>query len=382
MATNVVMPRISDTMKEGMVSKWLKAVGEAVQKGEPIVEIQADKATLEIEAYASGVLRRIVVPEEATVPLGTTIGIIAGADEDIGEPEPAPMAKPAAPAPEDAPTGRIKASPIARKMAKERGIDLAAVAGSGPGGRIVKRDVLAHEPPAPATAPAARDEEIPLTPMAKAIAERMTLSKTTAPHLYITIEVDMGRALAMRAAVNEQCAGRAKITINDLVVKAAAMALKAHPEINSSFSGDRIIRRGGVHIGIAVDVPGGLVVPVVRDCGRKTLAQISAEAKDLAARARDGQLEEADYTGGTFTISNMGMYSVENFAAIINPPEAALLGVASVRRVPAVVGDAIVPAERMKMTLSGDHRVFSGGQAMEFLNDIRRLLESPMNLVV
>ena len=395
MATNVVMPRISDTMKEGMVVKWLKAEGEPVAKGEPLVEIQSDKATLEIEAYASGVLRLVIAHEEEIVPLGETIAVIAGADEDISgllpdtpadcTPSPADTLV-ASPAPTPKPSSRTKASPVARKMAEERGIDLATVTGTGPDGRIVKRDMLAYQPPRPArpapTQARAEDEEVRLTPMRKAIAERMAQSKAAAPHFYITVEVDMGRAIEMRRQVNEQCGDRVHLTINDLVVKAVALALRQCPEVNSSFAGDRVIRRGGVHVGIAVDVPGGLVVPVVCDCDQKSLAQISAESKALVQRARDGKLAEDEYTGGTFTVSNMGMYNVENFAAIINPPEAALLAVASVRRVPAVVGDAVAPADRMKMTLSGDHRVLSGAVAVKFLDEVRRLLESPMGLVV
>jgi len=406
MASTVIMPRLSDTMKEGMVAKWLKAEGDPVEKGEAIVEIQSDKATLEVEAYESGVLRRIVAREEEVVPLGEAIAIIAGADDDISgletavEPEasaPPPAPKPeAAPAPKTASaTGRIKVSPLARKMAAQMGIDLAIVQGTGPGGRIVKRDIVGVGEAAPVTAsvPAApvaktpvqvtrEDEAVSLSPMRKIIAQRLTESKTTVPHFYITIEVDMGAALALRAQINEQCQDRVKVTINDLVVKAAATALAKFPRVNSSFDGDRVIRRGRVNVGVAVAMEDGLVVPVIRDCDQKGLAEIGAEARDLVERGRQGKLAEEEYTGGTFTVSNMGMFNVENFAAIINPPEAALLAVASVRKAPVIKDDVVVPADCMKMTLSGDHRVMNGQVACQFLDEIRRLLENPLNLVV
>ena len=409
MATTVIMPRLSDTMKEGMIAKWLKAEGDPVEKGEAIVAIQSDKATLEVEAYESGVLRRIVVREEEVVPLGEAIAIIAGPDDDLSgletAAEPAASAPPPAPKPEAAPaaeappsTGRIKASPLARKMAAQMGVDLASVQGRGPGGRITKRDILgaSEAPPAPASTPATavapvprtpvqvtrEDEAVSLSPMRKIIAQRLTESKTTVPHFYITIEVDMGATLALRAQINEQCQDRVKVTINDLVLKAAGMALAKFPRVNSSFDGERVIRRGRVNVGIAVAMDDGLVVPVIRDCDQKALAEIGAEARDLVERGRQGKLTEEEYTGGTFTVSNMGMLNVENFAAIINPPEAALLAVASVRKVPVIEADAVVPGDRMKMTLSGDHRVMNGQVACEFLDEIRRLLENPLNLVV
>jgi len=379
MPTYVVMPRLSDTMKEGMIARWLKAEGDAVSRGDPLVEIQSDKATLEVEAFEAGVLRRIVAQEGAVVPLGETIAVIGDREEALPDlPPPAPQPEAAEPRSDR----RVKVSPLAKKMAARMGIDLSSVAGTGSGGRIVKRDILAaaEQPPAqPAPAPA---QAVALSPMRKIIAQRMAESKANAPHFYITIEVDMARALDLREQFNARGEDQLRLTINDLVIKAAAGALAQFPDVNSSFDRDRVVRHGQVHVGVAVDVADGLVVPVVRDCDRKGLSQISVEVRDLVARGREGKLAPEEYTGGTFTVSNMGMFHVEDFAAIINPPEAALLAVGSVRRVPVVQGDAVVPGDRMKLTLSGDHRVMTGVTAAKFLNEVRRLLEKPFNLLV
>lgn len=379
MPTYVVMPRLSDTMKEGMIARWLKAEGDAVSRGDPLVEIQSDKATLEVEAFESGVLRRIVAQEGAVVPLGETIAVIGDREEAL------PDLPSAAPQPEAAAARsdrRVKVSPLAKKMAARMGIDLASVAGTGSGGRIVKRDILAAAEQPPAQPAPAEAQAVALSPMRKIIAQRMAESKANVPHFYITIEVDMARALDLREQLNARCEDRLRVTINDLVIKAAASALAQFPDVNSSFDRDRVVRHGQVHVGVAVDVADGLLVPVVRDCDRKSLSQISAEVRDLVARGREGKLAPEEYTGGTFTISNMGMFRVEDFAAIINPPEAALLAVGSVRRVPVVQGDAVVPGDRMKLTLSGDHRVMNGVTAAKFLNEVRRLLEQPFNLLV
>ena len=379
MPTYVVMPRLSDTMKEGMIARWLKAEGDAVSRGDPLVEIQSDKATLEVEAFESGVLRRIVAQEGAVVPLGETIAVIGDREEAL------PDLPSAAPQPEAAAARsdrRVKVSPLAKKMAARMGIDLASVAGTGSGGRIVKRDILAAAEQPPAQPAPAEAQAVALSPMRKIIAQRMAESKANAPHFYITIEVDMARALDLREQFNARGEDQLRLTINDLVIKAAAGALAQFPDVNSSFDRDRVVRHGQVHVGVAVDVADGLVVPVVRDCDRKGLSQISVEVRDLVARGREGKLAPEEYTGGTFTVSNMGMFHVEDFAAIINPPEAALLAVGSVRRVPVVQGDAVVPGDRMKLTLSGDHRVMTGVTAAKFLNEVRRLLEKPFNLLV
>ena len=313
------------------------------------------------------------------MPLGETIAVIGDREEAL------PDLPSAAPQPEAAAARsdrRVKVSPLAKKMAARMGIDLASVAGTGSGGRIVKRDILAAAEQPPAQPAPAEAQAVALSPMRKIIAQRMAESKANVPHFYITIEVDMARALDLREQLNARCEDRLRVTINDLVIKAAASALAQFPDVNSSFDRDRVVRHGQVHVGVAVDVADGLLVPVVRDCDRKSLSQISAEVRDLVARGREGKLAPEEYTGGTFTISNMGMFRVEDFAAIINPPEAALLAVGSVRRVPVVQGDAVVPGDRMKLTLSGDHRVMNGVTAAKFLNEVRRLLEQPFNLLV
>jgi len=313
------------------------------------------------------------------VPLGEAIAVIGGPEEALPD---LPAAAPGPEAVEPRSGRRAKVSPLAKKMAARMGIDLASVAGTGPGGRIVKRDILAAAEQAPAPAAPAEPEAVALSPMRKIIAQRMAESKANVPHFYITIEVDMARALDLREQFNARGEDQPRVTINDLVIKAAAGALAQFPDVNSSFDRDQVVRHGRVHVGVAVDVADGLLVPVVRDCDRKSLSQISAEVRDLATRGREGKLAPEEYTGGTFTISNMGMFRVEDFAAIINPPEAALLAVGSVRRVPVVQGDAVVPGDRMKLTLSGDHRVMNGVTAAKFLNEVRRLLEQPVNLLL
>ena len=398
MATAVVMPRLSDTMKEGKIIKWRKAEGEPVAKGEVILEVETDKATMEVESFGAGVLRKILVPEGKTVKIGTNIGVIAKPEEDISKylavkPEivekPAaqkPAAeKPATPpvtpaAPPEAAAERIKISPLARRLAAEKGIPVETIKGTGPGGRIIQKDIEAA-PAAPSVA-AAPGEEIELSPLAKALAERVTKSKQQAPHFYVTVEVDMGEAIKMRTSLNAVDPEAPKITFNDIVVKAVALALRKHPELNATFAGDKIIRYKRIDVGMAVALEDGLIVAVVRNAAEKGLATISAEARGLIERARAKRLKPEEYTGSTFTVTNAGMYNVENFAAILNPPEAGILAVSSIRKVPAVVDDKIVIAERMKMTVSADHRVVHGVQVAMFLNEVKRILENPLNLVL
>jgi pyruvate dehydrogenase E2 component (dihydrolipoamide acetyltransferase) len=402
MATAIVMPRLSDTMKEGKVVKWRKAEGQAVTKGEVILEVETDKATLEVESFASGILRKILVPEGKTVRIGTNIGVIAAPDEDISRflapkptlapppaPPPAPPKAPPAASPSPPPTApaappptaeRIKVSPLARRLAAEKGIPLDTLKGTGPGGRIVMKDIeAASVQPVTAAAPG---EEHELSPLAKVLAQRVTASKREAPHFYMTVEVDMGESAKMRTSLNAVDPEAPKISFNDIVLKAVALALKKHPQLNASFSGGKVIRHKRIDVGIAVALEDGIIVAVLRNCAEKGLAAIATEATDLISRARAKRLKAEEYTGSTFTVSNAGMFNVESFAAIINPPEAAILAVSSIHKVPAVVEDKIVIANRMKITLSADHRIVNGVQAAQFLNEVKRILENPINLVL
>lgn len=437
MITKVVLAKLSPTMEEGTIVRWAKNEGDAVKVGDVLAEIETDKANMEMEALAAGVLRKILVPAGGTAPTGALIGVIADAGEDIApilaQAGPAPVAKPKstapaaptlpapqalsptapavpAPAPPE-PAGRVKASPLARAMATQRNIPLHTVAGSGPGGRVVKRDIDAYvtgalgipistaEPvgaprlPAPAgiARPAAAaaspvppgvvpGQEIPLSSMRRTIAKRLVESKFSAPHFYLSMEVDMGPAVELREQL--QRGESVKISFNDLVVKASAKALRHFPLVNASWGGDKIVTHAPVHVGVAVAIPDGLITPVLRDADRKSVLDISREMKDLATRARDKKLRPDEYTGSTFTISNLGMYGVSHFTAIINPPESAILAVGTVRKEPVAAGEAIRIGHRMTLTMSCDHRVVDGALGAEFLGEVRRLLENPASLFV
>jgi pyruvate dehydrogenase E2 component (dihydrolipoamide acetyltransferase) len=456
--TKVVLAKLSPTMEEGTIVKWTKKEGDVVKVGDVMAEIETDKANMEMEALGAGVLRKIFVPAGGKAPVGSLIGIIADAKEDISAmlaqapaaaaPAPAPAAvaapavKPpaapppaaapkgaaasataaapvpsAAPAPAAAPAteapvavaaptpaiapaappdhtdGRVKASPLARTMAARQNIPLAAVAGSGPGGRIVKRDIEGYAPGPPAAAaragapapvvpfPAvAAGQDFPLSGMRKTIARRLAESKFSAPHFYVTVEIDMGAAVALREQLLK--GENVKVSFNDLVLKACAKALTRFPMVNASWGGDKITTHGEVHLGVAVSIPDGLITPVVRNADRKSVLDISREVKDLAGRAREKKLRPEEFMGSTFTISNLGMFEVSDFTAIINPPEAAILAVGSVSKVPVVDGDKVTIGHRMKVTLSSDHRVVDGALAAQFLQDVRRLLENPVSLFV
>jgi pyruvate dehydrogenase E2 component (dihydrolipoamide acetyltransferase) len=436
--TKVVLAKLSPTMEEGTIVKWTKKEGDPVKQGDVLAEIETDKANMEMEAQGSGVLRKILVPAGGKAPVGSLIGVIADPNEDISKmvaaaaapappapapPQPqaqqpppqtqapqtapaAPASPPAAAAPSPAPGprpvpapgsaegGRVKASPLARSMAAHRNIPLDAVAGSGPGGRIIKRDIEswagaspAARGPAPAAPPAPSGptitpgEELPVSNMRRVIAKRLVESMFTAPHFYVTVDIDMDAAVALREQL--QRGEDVKVTYNDLVVKACAKALTRFPLVNASWAGDKIVTHGEVHVGVAVTIPDGLITPVVRSADRKSVLDISREVKDLATRARDRKLKPEEFTGSTFTISNLGMFGVTEFTAIINPPESAILAVGAVQRV-AVVGedDDIRPGHRMKVTLSSDHRVVDGAMAAQFLAEVRRLLENPVTLFV
>lgn len=437
MATKVYMEALSPTMEEGQVVKWLKAEGDAVAEGDVLAEIETDKATMELVARGEGVLRRVFAGEGAVMPVGEVIGVVASADEDIsaleaaaesgaagapapeagGQPAdagavppagvadspasaeatatPSASAQPASPA--DGPPGRVKASPVARRLAVESDLDIGAVAGSGPGGRIVKRDVeaavaqglrpaaVAPAPgPAPALPPVPVDAgpgfaDVPLSQMRKTVARRLAESLGPVPHFYLTVDVDMKRALAARARVNALLAERqeGKASLNDLVIKAAAAALVRHPACNAWWQGDSVRRFDRVHMGVAVAVPDGLITPVVRDAHAKGLGRIGQEIRELAARAREKKLRPEEYTGSTFSISNLGMFGIEEFTAVINPPEACILAVGAVEDRPVARDGQVVVRPRMRVTMSCDHRVVDGAEGASFLSTLKTFLEEP-----
>jgi pyruvate dehydrogenase E2 component (dihydrolipoyllysine-residue acetyltransferase) len=414
MASRVLMPKGSDTMTEGKVLKWLKNEGEQVANGDPLVEIETDKVDMEVESMASGVLRKVLVQAGETVPVGQMLAVIGKAEEDISslissnggapaakapaELKEAPAAQPvvAAPVPQPATpapaafSGRILASPLARRIAREAGLDLAAIQGSGPGGRIIRRDVeSATATGAPLHAPAPqfvpqgpefRDE--PLSQMRKTIAQRLAQSLGPVPHFYLTIDVDMKKAKELRESANKLNADL-KLTYNDIIVKACAVALTQHPEVNASYTGNAIRYHNRIHLSIAVAIEGGgLITPVVRDCNFKTLQQVSAESKDLIARARTRKLKPEEYTGGTFSVSNLGMMGIVEFSAVINPPEGAILAIGSVEEKPVVENGQITIGYRCRMTLSCDHRVVDGATGARFLQSLQQILENPLLLAL
>ena len=423
MATKVTMPQMGFDMTEGKVARWLKKVGDPVKQGEAVVEIETDKVNIESEAQGNGVLREILVSDGTTVPVGTMIAIIGAPDEDLTaiKTEAGLVAAPAAEKPAAAaqpigaattPTvvapitegnGRIKASPLAKRIAQEKGISLTQLMGTGPGGRIVKRDVETATPavaapvvfaqPIVAAVPAVaqpsvlgpsilKAEEITPTKLRQTIGRRMVASKQTVPHFYVTSEIDMAEAMTLRSKLNALVDEAGKISVNDMVLRAAAVALTHFPGINASFGENVIVRHGAVNMGIAVALEQGLITVVVADADRKPLAQIAREAKDIVNRAKNGKARPEEMQGSTFTVSNLGMFDVDEFVAIINPPEAAILAIGSVRDVPVVKNGQVVPGKTMKVTLSADHRVTDGAEAAKFLQEVKRNLEEPLSLLV
>jgi pyruvate dehydrogenase E2 component (dihydrolipoamide acetyltransferase) len=382
MASRVIMPKLTDSMEEGVVVKWRKAEGERVESGDVLAEIETDKAVMDLEAFASGTLLKVLVPEGTTVPSGTLIGVIGESDEDIrdilagGQPS---AARPSAPRPSPAAVaspGEDKlASPRVRTLARERGIDLKTVRGSGPGGRIVERDL---EPFLPKREQPTV-QEIPLTQMRKAIVRMTTQSKAPVPHFYVTIEADMAEGLRV-IEESKKAAASSPISINHLLIAAAARALRQHPGLNASFAGETIRIFTSIDIGIAVALEEGLIVPVLRDCGSKTLAQIAEAERALVARARSRDLSPEEYTGATFLISNLGKFDVESFSAVILPPAATALAVGSVREVPVVRDGRVEVGHRMMLTLSCDHRVIDGAVAAQFLQTFKQALERARDL--
>lgn len=414
MATVMEMPKLSDTMKEGAVARWLKKEGEKVTAGIPVVEIETDKATMEFESPASGTLLKIIVGDKETCELNAPIAVIGKPDEKWEEAlekymskkkgssggqakqaQPASLGT-AAPvaaqsqAPVASPAGstaeRLRASPLAKRVAEEKGIDLRSVQGSGPHGRIVVRDLEsassgagALSSAAFASAPVAEMEKVPLSMMRKTIARRLVESVSTAPHFYLTISLNMGPLLAWRKATVAKLNEAERFSVNDIIVFLVSRALRKHPNINASWQGDFIAQYNAVHMGVAVALPAGLITPVVRHADKLSLIQIAQRGRELIKLARDGKLQPDDYAGGTFTISNLGMSGIEEFTAIINPPQAAILAVGSTVAVPAVDENGDVTVEqRMKVTLSCDHRVIDGAQGAEFLKTLKNYFEDPM----
>ena len=436
MATKVIMPKLSPTMEEGQISRWLKKEGDKVSMGEPLAEIDTDKATMEMQALANGVLRKILINEGQSAPLGQTIAVIGEPNEDIASllseapaapakqepekqaqpqeqpapPSPPPQAKAAAavssgPAPRSVDNGQLRAassdsarlvvSPLAARMAAEAGIDLRSLQGSGPGGRIIKRDIeaaLTQPKAAPAYpravepgqipqlgASAYRDE--PASEIRKVIAKRLVTSIGPVPHFFLTTEIEMDRAAEMRRGINALDPDL-KISINDVIIKVAAAALIQHPEVNASFQ-DKFIRYyEHADIGVAVAIEDGLITPVVRAADQKSLSQIAAEVRELAERARTRKLKPEEYTGATFSISNLGMFGIDEFTAVINPPEGAILAVGAMSAKPVVRDNEVVIRQMMRVTMSCDHRVIDGATGAKFLQTFKKILENPLYLVV
>jgi pyruvate dehydrogenase E2 component (dihydrolipoamide acetyltransferase) len=413
MAEAVKLPKMSDTMTEGVIVKWNYKVGDSVKSGDVLAEVETDKATMDMEVYAKGSILYLV-DEGSTVPVDGVIAVVGAAGEDYqsllgGAPAaPAPAAEtpavtvaetaapvaqapaPAAPVHVTNSDDRLKASPLAKKLAEEKGIDLNQIQGSGENGRIVRRDVETFVPSiaAPATTSTAISyvsgtesfEEVPVSQMRKTIAARLSESKFTAPHFYLTMEINMDKAEAAREQMN--AVSEVKISMNDLVIKAAAAALRKNPKVNSSWLGTKIRYNHHIHIGVAMAVEEGLLVPVVRFADQKGLSQISAEVKDFGKRAKEKKLQPQDWAGNTFTISNLGMFGIEEFTAIINPPDACIMAVGAVKDTVGVVNGEIKPVKTMKVTLSCDHRVVDGAIGAAFLNTFKEYLEEPVKMLV
>ena len=408
MATKIFMEALSPTMEEGRLVKWNMPEGAAVKSGDVLAEVETDKAVMELVARGDGVLRKQLVAEGTTAPVGSLVGVIGAADEDIAAlvsgaaaaaapvaPAAAPAATPAAtaaaaPAPAAATsTGPTRSSPLARRLARESGLDVGAIAGSGPGGRVIKRDIEAAMSAGPGASPVSRPPspvsfsdftDQPLTQIRKTIAKRLAESLGPIPTFYLTAEFDMTRAVEMRA----HAAGLGdefKVSVNDIVLKAVATALAAHPEVNAHWLGDKIRYFNRVHLGMAVATDDGLIVPVIFDAGQKGLRELSSESRALAAKARERKLTPEQYTGSTFSVSNLGMMQIDQFTAIINPPECGILAIGALEDTPVVVDGAVAVRKRMRVTMSCDHRVIDGAVGARFLLDLRRMLENPLMLV-
>ena len=441
MAETISMPKLGFDMQEGVLVRWVKNEGENVNKGDVLAEIETDKATVEVESSASGVVRKLLVEAGSVVPVGDPIAVVGSADEKIEdapakttepktekkteeqkgpelktEPEGGKQKadqkaetkteeKPSAPAkpePSSAPSGQVsapvqegpvKASPLAKKIARDNQVDLSRLQGTGPGGRVVRKDVeaalaggqpaaVARQPVPQPVAVSAEDQTIQLTKLRQAIARRMAESTTTVPHFFVTHEYKMDALMALRKQINDYLPENEKLSVNDFIIKAAALTLREFPNLNSSFAGDKVIRHGAVNVGVAVAVEGGLLTVVTRNTDQQPLRVLSSEAKRMAAGAREGKVRPNDIEGSTFSVSNMGMFDVENFLAIINPPEAGILAVGSARQIPVVENNEIKIGWRMKATISVDHRVSDGAEAAQFMQKLAEFLETPVRMLV
>jgi pyruvate dehydrogenase E2 component (dihydrolipoamide acetyltransferase) len=418
MAEIVYMPKLSDTMTEGVVAEWSKKVGDSVESGEVLAEIETDKATMEFESFYDGVLLHIGVEKGAAAPVNAILAIIGEKGEDVKKilaeaekaapvveevvaekvaapvkeaPKAAPVVVESKPAPVATPVvadanGRVFASPLAKKMASDLGIDLSTVIGTGDGGRVVKRDIDHYTPyvgggkKARGFVGAESYTDEPVSQMRKTIAKRLGESKFTAPHFYLTLDIDMDNAIGIRQSMNTL--DGIKISYNDMVIKACAIALREHPAVNSSWMGDFIRRNDHVHVGVAVAVDEGLLVPVIRFADGKEMTEINAEVKDLAQKAKTKKLQPADWEGNTFTISNLGMFGIEEFTAIVNPPDSCIMAVGGIKQVPVVKNGQVVPGNVMKVTLSCDHRVVDGATGAAFLNTFKIFMENPVSLLI
>jgi pyruvate dehydrogenase E2 component (dihydrolipoamide acetyltransferase) len=443
MAETISMPKLGFDMAEGTLVRWVKNEGENVNKGDVLAEIETDKATVEVESSASGVVRKLLVEAGSVVPIGDPIAIVGSADEKIDEvpegkvaepqsekkteeqaapelktaPEakeaagkkkeeatpqnqpavaPAPVGQAAAPGPVEQQEGLVKASPLAKKIARDNKVDLARLQGTGPGGRVVRKDVeaalaggqpsvVSQTRPAVTSTPVvvtAEDQTIQTTRLRQAIGRRLVESKQTIPHFYVTHEYKMDALMAMRKQANEYLPDNEKLSVNDFILKAVALTLRQFPNLNATLKGSEVIQFGHVNVGVAVTVPGGLMTVVVKDTDQKSMRQISGEVKAMAGRAREGKVKPDDVDGSTFSTSNLGMYDVEDFIAIINPPEAAILAISSAREVPVVDNGQVKPGWRMKATISVDHRVSDGAEAAQFMQKLAEFLENPVRMLV
>lgn len=418
----VLMPRLSDTMEEGVIASWHKNVGDTVKKGEVLAEIETDKATMELESYKNGTLLHIgaqkgekipvngllcIIGEKGKVDVNAVVAALKGGTAVVGqsgqatqtalaEPKQTVVTTATAVATSSSENGRVKASPLAKKLAAEKGIDIKAISGSGDGGRIIKADIDNYTPAAQTSAPKTTTlvpaaveafiagqegyTDIPNSQMRGVIAKRLGESKFSAPHFYLTMEITMDNAIAARTQLNE--ISPAKISFNDLVVKAAALALRQHPAVNASWMGDKIRRYSHVHIGIAVAIEDGLIVPVVRFADQKTLPQIAAESKELAGKAKNKKLQPNEFTGNTFTISNLGMMDIDEFTAIINPPDSCIMAVGRIKEIIVKKGDGFAVSNVMKITLSCDHRSVDGATGAAFLQTFKKYLENPITMLL
>ncbi|MFZ5908719.1 MAG: dihydrolipoamide acetyltransferase family protein [Chloroflexota bacterium] len=415
MAETITMPKLGFDMAEGTLVRWVKNVGETIHKGDVLAEIETDKATVEVESHFSGVVLQHLVDAGTSVPVNDPIAVVGEAGEQLSvSSNQSPVVEtgktiskaevplePSSPQPaqskiENQQSEIVKASPLARKIARDQGVNLGSIVGTGPGGRIVRRDieaVLSKRPSVTGEQPVAQttyqlpittteDNVVPTTKLRQAIGRRLVESKTTIPHFYVTHEYGMEALLDLRKQLNGYLPEGEKLSVNDFIVKAVGLALREFPNLNATIEGNEVTQFGNINVGVAVTVPGGLMTVVVKDADQKSLRQISGEIKTMAARAREGKVKPEDVDGSTFSTSNLGMYDVDEFIAIINPPEAAILAISSAREVPVVSGGQVIPGWRMKATISVDHRISDGAEAAQFMQALAKYLEEPVRMLV